>query len=70
VHVPPLDEEAADFVRRRDLRGPFRQGRGLLQEPSDRPHGVEAVIRDNTGNRQVLVGPREFTLFEGRSNPD
>jgi catechol 2,3-dioxygenase-like lactoylglutathione lyase family enzyme len=27
----------------------------FLQEPSDRPYGVEAVMRDNTGNWLVLV---------------
>jgi catechol 2,3-dioxygenase-like lactoylglutathione lyase family enzyme len=32
----------------------------FLQEPSDRPYGVEAVMRDNTGNWLVLVEPREF----------
>ena len=29
--------------------------------PSDRPYGVEAVMRDNTGDRPVLVEPREFS---------
>ena len=33
----------------------------FLQEPSDRPYGVEAVMRDNTGNWLVLVEPKEFT---------
>jgi hypothetical protein len=33
----------------------------FLQEPADRPYGVEAVIRDNTGNWLVLVEPKEFT---------
>ena len=32
-----------------------------VQEPSDRPDGVEAVIRDNTGDWLVLVEPTEFT---------
>jgi hypothetical protein len=32
-----------------------------VQVPSDRPYGVEAVIRDNTGDWLVLVEPREFT---------
>jgi hypothetical protein len=27
----------------------------FLQEPSDRPYGIEAVMRDNTGNWLVLV---------------
>jgi catechol 2,3-dioxygenase-like lactoylglutathione lyase family enzyme len=33
----------------------------FVQEPSERPYGVEAVMRDNTGNWLVLVEPREFT---------
>ena len=37
------------------------RGITFLQEPSDRPYGVEAVMRDNTGNWLVLVEPREFT---------
>lgn len=28
------------------------------QEPADRPYGVEAVMRDNTGNWLVLVEPK------------
>jgi catechol 2,3-dioxygenase-like lactoylglutathione lyase family enzyme len=76
---PPLDEEAADFIRRQlekgqmgglglrvdDCRKTYEElkGRGVtfLQEPSERPYGVEAVMRDNTGNWLVLVEPREFT---------
>jgi catechol 2,3-dioxygenase-like lactoylglutathione lyase family enzyme len=37
------------------------KGVTLVQEPSDRPYGVEAVIRDNTGNWLVLVEPKEFS---------
>jgi catechol 2,3-dioxygenase-like lactoylglutathione lyase family enzyme len=37
------------------------KGVTFLQEPSERPYGVEAVMRDNTGNWLVLVEPREFT---------
>jgi catechol 2,3-dioxygenase-like lactoylglutathione lyase family enzyme len=33
----------------------------FLQEPADRPYGVEAVMRDNTGNWLTLVEPRPFT---------
>ena len=33
----------------------------FLQEPADRPYGVEAVMRDNTGNWLVLVEPKEFS---------
>jgi catechol 2,3-dioxygenase-like lactoylglutathione lyase family enzyme len=79
VPGPPLDPDAADFVRRQlekgsmgglglkvdDCRKTFEElsakGVTFLQEPSDRPYGVEAVIRDNTGNWLVLVEPKEFT---------
>ena len=37
------------------------QGVQFLQEPSDRPYGVEAVMRDVSGNWLVLVEPKEFT---------
>jgi catechol 2,3-dioxygenase-like lactoylglutathione lyase family enzyme len=76
---PPLDGEAAAFIRRQlekgqmgglglkvdDCRKTFTElsakGVTFLQEPSERPYGVEAVMRDNTGNWLVLVEPREFT---------
>lgn len=75
---PPLDEEAAAFIRRElekgqlgglglrvdDCRKTFvelsGQGVTFLQEPADRPYGVEAVMRDNTGNWLVLVEPKEY----------
>ena len=34
------------------------KGVTFVQEPSDRPYGVEAVMRDNTGNWLVLVEPK------------
>jgi len=37
------------------------KGVQFLQEPSERPYGVEAVCRDNSGNWMVLVEPREYT---------
>jgi catechol 2,3-dioxygenase-like lactoylglutathione lyase family enzyme len=76
---PPLDEEAAAFIRRQlekgqmgglglrvdDCRKTFSElsakGVTFLQEPSERPYGVEAVMRDNSGNWLVLVEPQEFT---------
>jgi catechol 2,3-dioxygenase-like lactoylglutathione lyase family enzyme len=76
---PPLDQEAAAFIRRQlekgqmgglglrvdDCRKTFSElsakGVTFLQEPADRPYGVEAVMRDNSGNWLVLVEPREFT---------
>jgi catechol 2,3-dioxygenase-like lactoylglutathione lyase family enzyme len=76
---PPLDPDAAEFVRRQlekgamgglglkvdDCRKTFEEltakGVTFLQEPSDRPYGVEAVMRDNAGNWLVLVEPKEYT---------
>ena len=76
---PPLDAEAAAFVRRQlesgqmgglgprvdDCRKTYEELRAkgveFLQEPSDRPYGVEAVMRDNQGNWLVLVEPKEFS---------
>jgi catechol 2,3-dioxygenase-like lactoylglutathione lyase family enzyme len=76
---PPLDPEAADFVRRQLGKGQMgglglrvddcrktheelaAQGVEFVQEPSDRPYGTEAVMRDNSGNWLVLVEPKEFT---------
>jgi hypothetical protein len=37
------------------------KGVTFLQEPSDRPYGMETVKRDETGNWLVLVEPKEFT---------
>ena len=37
------------------------KGVTFLQEPADRPYGVEAVMRDNSGNWMVLIEPREFS---------
>jgi len=36
------------------------KGVTFLQEPADRPYGVEAVMRDNSGCWLVLVEPKEF----------
>ena len=76
---PPLDEDAAAFVRRQLEKGQMgglglavddcrktvealvAKGVTVLQEPSDRPYGVEAVIRDNSGSWLVLVERREYT---------
>ena len=47
-----------------DCRKTFAElsGKGVtfLQEPADRPYGIEAVMRDNTGNWLVLVEPKEY----------
>ena len=43
------------------------RGVEFLQEPEERPYGVEALMRDTSGNWMVLVEPREYTPedFEG-----
>jgi catechol 2,3-dioxygenase-like lactoylglutathione lyase family enzyme len=47
-----------------DCRKTFEElsskGVEFIQEPEERPYGVEAVARDNSGNWMVLVEPREF----------
>jgi catechol 2,3-dioxygenase-like lactoylglutathione lyase family enzyme len=75
---PPLDADAADFVRRQLAKGQMgglglrvddchktyeelsAKGVTFLQEPSDRPYGVEAVMRDNSGNWLVLVEEKDY----------
>ena len=37
------------------------KGVEFVQEPSDRPYGIEAVMRDNSGNWLVLVEPKEYS---------
>ena len=41
-----------------DLRD---KGVEFIQPPEERPYGVEAVARDNSGNWMVLVEPREYS---------
>jgi len=36
------------------------KGVEFVQPPADRPYGIEALIRDNSGNWLVMVEPREF----------
>lgn len=47
-----------------DCRATYKElkakGVTFLQEPADRPYGVEALMRDNSGNWLVMVEPREF----------
>lgn len=45
------------------------KGVEFLQEPAERPYGVEALMRDNSGNWMVLVEPKEYKPedFEGVS---
>jgi predicted enzyme related to lactoylglutathione lyase len=37
------------------------QGVDFTQPPSKRPYGVEAVMRDNSGNWLVLVEPSDYS---------
>ncbi len=37
------------------------KGVEVINPPEERPYGVEALIRDNTGNWLVLVEPRSWT---------
>jgi len=37
------------------------RGVEFIQDPEERPYGVEAVCRDNSGNWMVLVEPREWS---------
>ncbi len=43
------------------------KGVEFIQEPQERPYGVEALMRDNSGNWLVLVEDRPYTEadFEG-----
>ena len=78
VPGPPLNPEAADFIRRQLEKGEMgglglrtddchktyadlkAKGVEFLQEPSDRPYGIEAMLRDESGNWLVLTEEREF----------
>ncbi|GAA2545841.1 VOC family protein [Pseudonocardia hydrocarbonoxydans] len=40
------------------------KGVEFVQEPAERPYGVEAVARDNSGNWMVLVEPRAFNAAD------
>lgn len=79
---PPLDDEAAEFVRRQLAKGSWHAGglnvddcrttyedlraRGVefVMEPVDRPYGVEALMRDPSGNTWVLVEPKEYSASD------
>ena len=37
------------------------KGVEFIQPPAERPYGVEALMRDNSGNWMVLVEPREYS---------
>jgi hypothetical protein len=36
----------------------------FIQPPEERPYGVEAVARDNSGNWMVLVEERKFSAAD------
>lgn len=40
------------------------KGVEFIQPPEERPYGVEAVARDNSGNWMVLVEPREYDVSD------
>lgn len=46
---------------RRTVEDLKAKGVEFLQEPTERPYGVEALMRDNSGNWMVLVEPRDFS---------
>ena len=46
---------------RKDYESFSAKGVEFVQEPSDRPYGIEAVMRDNSGNWLVLVEPKEYS---------
>lgn len=46
---------------RKDYDELTAKGVHFVQPPSDRPYGVEAVMRDNSGNWLVLVESKPFT---------
>jgi len=52
-------------LRTDDCRKTFEElsakGVEFVQEPSDRPYGVEAIIRDNSGNWLVIVENKPYS---------
>ena len=46
---------------RKDYDTLSAKGVEFVQAPSDRPYGIEAVMRDNSGNWLVLVEPKEYS---------
>src|SRR4030095_13984046 len=64
---PPLDDaDAAPFRRMLDKGslggcGLAASGVTSIQEPAEGPYGVEAILRDNSGNWLVLVEQKPST---------
>ena len=46
---------------RKDYEQLSAKGVDFVQVPADRPYGVEAVMRDNSGNWLVLVEPKAYS---------
>ncbi|APA94158.1 VOC family protein [Nocardia seriolae] len=46
------------------------KGVEFVQPPAERPYGVEAIIRDNSGNWLVLIEPREFDPATAQFGPE
>jgi catechol 2,3-dioxygenase-like lactoylglutathione lyase family enzyme len=46
---------------RKDFEELSAKGVEFVQEPAERPYGIEAVMRDNSGNWLVLVEHKAFT---------
>ncbi|MET0837254.1 MAG: VOC family protein [Marmoricola sp.] len=40
------------------------KGVEFVQEPEERPYGVEALMRDNSGNWMVLVEPKAYAAAD------
>ncbi len=53
---------------RKDYDTLSAKGVEFVQEPSDRPYGIEAVMRDNSGNWLVLVEPEAFSPEDFQSD--
>jgi hypothetical protein len=65
VHPHTIQRRAWDLFGGALPGSHLRPGEFTFQ--GDRPYGVEALMRDNSGNWIVLVEPREYTDadFEG-----
>jgi catechol 2,3-dioxygenase-like lactoylglutathione lyase family enzyme len=52
-------------LRTDDCRKTYQElsakGVTFIQEPADRPYGVEAIMRDSSGNWLVINEPKDFT---------
>ena len=56
------DRRRRDADRRlpADLQGALAKGVTFLSEPSERPYGIEATLRDDSGNMISLTQPFAF----------